>query len=107
MRRTSISTAVVSLAVASLAAACTVTPEVPADPGPPAPVVEYVTKQEILTPLPLRVRLPARYGAENVLVFYHTWGSRGWGVLPLERSGQTWSGEVSCREVSTVTGDTK
>ena len=29
--------------------------------------VEYVTQQEILTPLPLRVRLPASYGAEHVV----------------------------------------
>jgi hypothetical protein len=36
-----------------------------------------------------------------------TWGSRGWHPMELSRAGQTWSGEVSCREVSTVTGDTK
>lgn len=91
----------------ALLSGCANEAQTPVDPGPPAPVVEYVTRQEILTPLPLRVRLPARYGAENVLVFYHTWGSREWGVLPLARAGQTWSGEVSCREVSTVTGDTR
>jgi hypothetical protein len=27
--------------------------------------------------------------------------------MELRRAGQTWSGEVSCREVSTVTGDTR
>jgi hypothetical protein len=70
-------------------------------------MVEYVTQQEILTPLPLRVRLPARYGADRVLVFFQTWGSRGWDTLELARAGQTWTGEVSCREVSTVTGDTR
>jgi hypothetical protein len=69
--------------------------------------VEYVTEQEILTPLPVRVRLPARYGAERVLVFFQTWGSRHWDTLELARAGQTWAGEVSCREVSTVTGDTR
>lgn len=94
-------------AVSLLVAGCGRPPEMPVDPGPPAPEVEYVTRQEILTPLPLRVRLPARYRAEYVLVFFHTWGSRDWGVLPLARAGQTWAGEVSCREVSTVTGDTK
>jgi len=71
------------------------------------PIVEYVTRQEILTPLPLRVRLPARYGAERVLVFVHMWGSRDWSTLELARAGQTWTGEVSCRAVSTVTGDTR
>jgi hypothetical protein len=71
------------------------------------PVVEYVTRQEILTPLPLRVRLPARYGAERVLVFVRLWGTHNWAPLELMRSGQTWSGEVSCRAVSTVTGDTR
>jgi len=77
------------------------------DAGPSAPTVEYVTEQEILTPLPLRVRLPASYGAEHVVVLYRTWGSRGWSQLELARSGQTWTGEVSCRQVSTVTGDTR
>jgi hypothetical protein len=79
----------------------------PADRGPPAPVVEVVTKQEILTPLPMRVQLPVHYGAERVVALFHTWGSRDWGMVELARYGQTWSGEVSCREVSTVTGDTR
>ncbi len=77
-----------------------------ADVGPATPMVEYLTEQEILTPLPLRVRLPASYGAEHVIVLYRTWGSRGWSQLELSRDGQTWTGEVSCRQVSTVTGDT-
>jgi hypothetical protein len=76
-------------------------------PEPAQPTVEYVSEQEILTPLPLRVRLPSRYQAERVLVFFQTWGSRDWKTLELGRVGQTWSGEVSCREVSTVTGDTR
>jgi hypothetical protein len=74
---------------------------------PSQPVVEFVTTQEILTPLPLRVWLPARYGAERILVFYQTWGTRHWDALELARAGQTWAGEVSCRAVSTVTGDTR
>ena len=77
------------------------------DAGPATPTIEYVTEQEILTPLPLRVRLPASYGAEHVIVLYRTWGSRGWAQLELARDGQTWTGEVSCRQVSTVTGDTR
>ncbi len=76
-------------------------------PEPSEPVVEYVTTQEILAPLPLRVWLPARFRAERVLVFFKTWGSRRWDTLELARAGQTWAGEVSCREVSTVTGDTR
>jgi hypothetical protein len=79
----------------------------PRMPEPAAPTVEVVRQQEVLTPLPLRVRLPSRYGANKVLVFFHTWGSRDWGMLELARAGQTWTGEVSCREVSTVTGDTR
>jgi hypothetical protein len=86
--------------------ACAPAPAAP-EPGPPAPEVDYVMRQEILTPLPLRVRLPSRYGAERVLVFFHTWGSRDWNMIELARAGQTWRGEVSCREVSTVTGDTR
>ena len=42
-----------------------------------------------------------------MLVFFQTWGTRHWDALELERAGQTWSGEVSCRQVSTVTGDTR
>jgi len=89
------------------AVACGPVSPVPVDPGPPRPVVEHLSHQEILTPLPLRVSLPAKYGAERVLVFFHTWGSTDWGTLELGRRGQTWAGEVSCREVSTVTGDTR
>lgn len=82
-------------------------PSQPADPGPPAPVIEHVAQQEILTPLPLRVRLPASYGVEYVLVLVLTWGSPDWQIVELDRYGQTWTGEVSCRQVSTVTGDTR
>jgi len=93
---------------ALLVAACA-PPQVARLPEPDTsqPVVQYVTAQEILTPLPLRVWLPARYGADRVLVFFQTWGSRQWDTLELARAGQTWAGEVSCREVSTVTGDTR
>ncbi len=87
-------------------AACS-PPEVPVVEGPPQPEVHVVTKQEILTPLPMRVALPSRYGAERVVALFHTWGSRDWGMVELARAGQTWSGEISCREVSTVTGDTR
>src|SRR5947209_16110655 len=79
-----------------LACACERPPATPLDHGPPLPVVEYVTRQEILAPLPLRVRLPERYGAERVLVFVHLWGARDWETLELARSGQTWEGAVSC-----------
>jgi hypothetical protein len=77
------------------------------DPGPSRPIIEHVQRQEILTPLPLRVRLPATYDVEHVLVLVLPWGLREWEVLELDRHGQTWSGEVSCRQVSTVTGDTR
>lgn len=77
------------------------------EPGPATPTVEYVTHQEILTPLPVRVRMPAASNAEHVVMLVRTWGSQGWHPMELSRAGQTWSGEVSCREVSTVTGDTR
>jgi len=77
------------------------------EPGPASPTVEYVRNQEILTPLPVRVRMPATSNTEHVVVLFRTWGSRGWHPMELARAGQTWTGEVSCREVSTVTGDTK
>jgi hypothetical protein len=82
-------------------------PTFPSEPDPTDPTVEYVALQETLTPLPLRVRLPSRYQAERVIVFYRTWGSPGWDSLELARRGQTWSGAISCRDVSTVTGDTR
>src|SRR4051812_28602880 len=92
----------VPAAIASLALSCApLPPAAPVEREPQLPVVEHVSRQEILTPLPLRVRLPSRYGAERVLVFFHTWGSRDWAMLELARAGQTWSGAVSCRAVST------
>lgn len=90
-----------AVALTLLTASCTATPD------PVVPIVEHVQLQEILTPLPLRVRLPTRYGASHVLVFVLMWGTHEWKVMELERKGQAWSGEVSCREVSTVTGDTR
>lgn len=89
------------------AAACAPLPSPVTDLGPAAPIIEHVAKQEVLTPLPLRVRLPASYAVEHVLVLVLTWGSDDWQVVELDRRGQTWSGEVSCRQVSTVTGDTR
>ncbi|MEQ9319492.1 MAG: hypothetical protein RIF41_10060 [Polyangiaceae bacterium] len=98
----------VALAVACAVAGCAPLPEPEiVEAGPPAPIIEHVTKQEILTPLPLRVRLPRSYGAEYVVALVLTWGSRDWQVVELDRQGQTWRGEVSCREVSTVTGPTR
>jgi len=109
MRRpiTSLRTLAGVMAAGLLISACSTPPPVSADQGPPYPIVEYVTHQEILTPLPLRVRLPARYGAESVIVLYQTWGSKDWAMMELERAGQSFTGAVSCREVSTVTGNTR
>jgi hypothetical protein len=91
----------------TLACACERPPATPVDHGPAEPMVEYVARQQILTELPMRVRLPGRYGAERVLVFVHLWGMRDWNSFELARDGQTWEGAVSCRAVSTVTGDTR
>ncbi|MGO8999670.1 MAG: hypothetical protein ACLQVI_40615 [Polyangiaceae bacterium] len=90
---------------APLVGGCDRPPATPADAGPSQPMVEYVARQQILTELPMRVRLPARYGAERVVVFVHLWGTHGWSPLELTRDGQAWEGAVSCRAVSTVTGD--
>ncbi len=101
---------IASLGVLAVAACSCAPPAVapgPLLPEPASPMVEYVFRQEILSPLPVRVRLPARYGAERVIVFYRTWGSPDWAPLELARHGQTWTGAVSCREVSTVTGNTR
>lgn len=94
-------------ALAMLVTACASYPTWPPDPGPPKPIIEVLPQQEILTPLPLRVRLPQHYGVEYVLALVLTWGSRDWELVELERVGQTWTGEVSCRQVSTITGDTR
>lgn len=89
----------------SVAVGCAPLPEPElVEAGPPAPIIEHVEEQEILTPLPLRVRLPRSYGAKYVVALVLTWGSRDWQVVELDRHGQTWRGEVSCRQVSTVTG---
>jgi hypothetical protein len=94
-----------ALGASLVATACAPPPRPAADPGPPQPIVEYVTQQQILTDLPLRVRLPARYGAERVLVLARLWGTHDWTPFELARSGQTWEGAISCRAVSTITGD--
>lgn len=96
---------VAMLVAGSGSSACATTG--PNEPGPASPTVEYVQRQEVLTPLPVRVRMPATSNTEHVVLLFRTWGSRGWRPLELARSGQTWTGEISCREVSTVTGDTK
>jgi hypothetical protein len=97
-----------ALALCMTLAACQLAPPpLPVGPEPAQPMVEYVSEQEILTPLPLRVRLPARYEVDRVLVLFRTWGSLHWSSTELSRAGQTWTGEVSCREVSTVTGETQ
>jgi hypothetical protein len=95
-------------AVALVIGGCGVPPVTAAElPEPATPTVEYTRRQEVLTALPVRVRLPVRFGAERVFVFYRTWGSSDWAPLELARAGQTWTGAVSCRDVSTVTGDTR
>jgi hypothetical protein len=83
--------------------------QTPHEPGPETPIVDYVRTQETLTPLPLRVSLPRKMGAEHVIVLFKPFGVRGWKQVELPRRGesQTWAGEVSCREVSTVLGKTK
>jgi hypothetical protein len=75
------------------------------DPGPRQPLVETVPYQEILTPVPVRVGLPAKVGINQVVMLYRTFGTREWSATPLQRSGQFWHGAVDCLEVSTITGD--
>ncbi|MEM1029658.1 MAG: hypothetical protein AAGN82_04870 [Myxococcota bacterium] len=77
------------------------------DKDPTHPSIEYVAQQEVLTPLPMRVRLPSSYQAEHVVALVRTWGSGTWQPVELARQGHTWTGEVSCRQVSTVTGPTR
>ena len=74
------------------------------DPGPAQPALETVPYQEILAPVPIRVRFPVRYGVEDVILYYRTFGERTWNALKLLRSGQTWHGAIGCLEVSTITG---
>jgi hypothetical protein len=73
--------------------------------GPPQPVVETVAYQEILTPVPVRVGLPASVGIEHLVMLYRTFGTREWTSTQLARTGHFWHGAVDCLEVSTITGD--
>jgi len=98
---------ILSLSALSLLGACTRTVSSPVEAPPPDVVVDYVPEQEILVALPIRVRLPARYAASRVLVFYRTWGTGQFHSLNLARAGESWQGEISCRDISTVTGDTR
>lgn len=70
-----------------------------------APVTERVAEQGILTPVPVRILLPAGMPAHRVLVHYKLFGLREWTTIELSRSEAGWSGLVPCLEVSTVTGD--
>jgi len=87
------------------ALACASAQELPQEPGPRHPVVETIREQEILTPVPVRVSLPASMGADTVAVRFRTRGAQDWTTRELFRIGQTWRGEVPCLEVSTITGE--
>jgi hypothetical protein len=110
MRTSALATSAFGAAPLLLSALAALTACTHTGPGPESrddSLVEYVPEQQTLAALPLRVRLPANYRAERVLVFYHRWGTQGWDMMELARAGQTWNGEVSCRDVSTVTGETR
>src|SRR5262245_9952184 len=75
-------------------------------PAPSQRMVETVAYQEILTPVPVRVGLPASIaGIDRLLMLYRTFGTREWTSIELARSGYYWQGAVDCLEVSTITGD--
>jgi hypothetical protein len=67
-------------------------------------VVERVAEQGILTPVPIRLRLPPGASAERVLVHFKAFGSREWATLELERAPSGWEGAIPCLEISTITG---
>lgn len=92
--------------VISVAAGCASQqqPSQPADPGPPQPVIETVPFQEILTSVPVRASFPSRLGISHVMLYYRPYGERAWSSRELARSGQTWAGEISCYDVSTIAG---
>jgi hypothetical protein len=70
------------------------------------PVREHKAEQGILTPIPIRIELPASINAQRVLVSYRLFGLKEWTTLELNRqSAQLFVGAIPCLEVSTVTGD--
>lgn len=72
-----------------------------------APPGQKRAEQGILTPVPIRVALPADLDAHRVLVHYRVRGSPTWTTLELRRegTGPTFAGAIPCLEVSTITGD--
>lgn len=77
----------------------------PIDPGPVSLVVQTVPYQEILTPVPVRMAVPARLDVDRVVLYYRGFGSPRWAASELSRDGANWEGMVDCLEVSTVTGE--
>lgn len=78
----------------------------PVETGHPVqPVFENIEEQEILTAVPVRLRLPSWVRADRVLLHFRTFGTREWTTLELGGGGSTWAGTVPCLEVSTITGE--
>jgi hypothetical protein len=70
------------------------------------PPREHKAEQGILTPIPIRIELPAGIAAQRVLVSYRLYGLKEWTTLELNRErAQVFAGAIPCLEVSTVTGD--
>jgi hypothetical protein len=61
-----------------------------------------VPEQTILTPIPIWVE--ARDNVTRVVVHYRVFGSQDWAAVDLAKDGNGYGGNISCRDVGTITG---
>ena len=65
-----------------------------------------VSEQQVNTPVPIYIEVPADLGVKKVTLRYKPFGSSTWKPLDMAKVGDGWGIEVPCAEVTT-TGDLK
>jgi hypothetical protein len=72
-------------------------------PSPPRITHTPVAEQTILTPVPIWVEARDA-GVTRVVVRYRVFGNKDWAASELVKTGDGFGGEISCRDVGTITG---
>ncbi len=65
-----------------------------------------VSEQQVNTPVPIYIEVPADLGVKKVTLRYKPFGATNWKPLDMQKVGDGWGIEVPCSEVTT-TGDLK
>lgn len=71
------------------------------------PEAAKTAEQGILTPVHVRLEIPADLPARRVLLHYHVFGASEWRTLELRREGTLYKGAIPCLEVSEMTGEVR